>query len=456
MERNRMKHLLGRAVVVGGGIGGIAAAGALAPYFREVEVFDRDDLPASPGSRAGTPQDRHSHGLLAGGLKALGEIYPGFQADLAGAGAVPVRVAQDVRFERQDIGVLPQRDFGRSILCASRPLIEHVLRQRAEALPNVQLRRGCRVTEILAAGYGKATPAVRFSAKAGSPITRHADLVVDASGRGTLTLALLDALGWAPPAITEVGVDIAYATAVVSTPPDAPAGWKLGLTYGAPPFDARHAVFVPIEGQRWTVTIGELHGKGRLDSWDAFLEQGLGRLHTRSFYDALRRAEPPDEIRQYVFQASQWRHFEQLPRLPHGILPLGDALCRFNPIHGQGMSSAAKQAGLLRDVLERLPNTLDPIPAVQARMMAGVAEILQTPWAMSTTADFAYPATRGERPEHFEEGQAFETALLRTAIVDPVVHRTMVDVMQLLAPIGVLHEPEIQRRIEAASARAAA
>jgi hypothetical protein len=105
-----MEHLYTRAVVGGGGIGGLAAAGALAPYFREVEIFDRDDLPASAASRAGAPQDRHSHGLLARGLKALGEIYPGFQADLIGAGAVPVRVAQDVRFERPDIGVLPQRD----------------------------------------------------------------------------------------------------------------------------------------------------------------------------------------------------------------------------------------------------------------------------------------------------------------------------------------------------------
>jgi hypothetical protein len=88
--------------------------------------------------------------------------------------------------------------------------------------------------------------------------------------------------------------------------------------------------------------------------------------------------------------------------------------------------------------------------------MAGVTDILQTPWAMSTTADFAYPATRGERPEHFEEDQAFEAALFRTAMVDPVVHRTMVDVMQLLEPIGLLREPEIHRRIEAASAKAAA
>ena len=256
--------------------------------------------------------------------------------------------------------------------------------------------------------------------------------------------------------MTEVGIDIAYATAVVSMPPDAPAYWKLGVAHGAPPLDARHAVLVPIEGRRMTVTIGELHGKDRLDSWEAFLERGLGRLHTRSFYNALRQAEPTDEIRNYVFQASQWRHFERLPRLPHGILPLGDALCRFNPIHGQGMSSAAKQALLLRDVLERLHHSLDPIPSVQAWVMAGVTEILHTPWAMSTTADFAYPATRGERPEHFAEGHEFEAALFRTAMVDPVVHRTMVDVMQLLEPIGLLREPEIQRRIEAASARAAA
>jgi hypothetical protein len=120
------------------------------------------------------------------------------------------------------------------------------------------------------------------------------------------------------------------------------------------------------------------------------------------------------------------------------------------------MSSAAQQARLLRDVLERLPTALDPVPAVQAGVMARVADILQTPWVMSTTADLAFPATRGERPEDFEEGQAFEAAMFRAAVVDPVVHWTMVEVMQLLRPIGVLREPDILRQIEAASARAAA
>jgi len=86
-----MSSLFGRrAVVVGGGIGGLSVAGALAGYFEQVDVLERDRLTASAGSRPGTAQDRHTHGLLAGGRKALDEMFPGFERDLAEAGAVPV------------------------------------------------------------------------------------------------------------------------------------------------------------------------------------------------------------------------------------------------------------------------------------------------------------------------------------------------------------------------------
>src|ERR1700730_16553998 len=123
-----MSGLLGqRAVVVGAGIGGVSVARALAKYFERAASFERARLTVSAASRSGTPQDRHPHGLLAGGLRALGEIFTGFESDLARAGAVPVRVAQDVQYERPDVGVLPKRDFGLSLLCVSRPLIELVL-----------------------------------------------------------------------------------------------------------------------------------------------------------------------------------------------------------------------------------------------------------------------------------------------------------------------------------------
>ena len=124
-----MSSLFGRhAVVIGGGIGGLSVAGVLADCFERVDVLERDRLTECVESRAGTAQDRHPHGLLAGGLKALGEIFPGFERDLAEAGAVSVGVARDICYERADVGAPPRRDFGLAILCAS-PLIEFVLRR---------------------------------------------------------------------------------------------------------------------------------------------------------------------------------------------------------------------------------------------------------------------------------------------------------------------------------------
>jgi hypothetical protein len=138
------------------------------------------------------------------------------------------------------------------------------------------------------------------------------------------------------------------------------------------------------------------------------------------------------------------------------VLPVADALCRFNPIHGQGMSSAAKQARLLRDVLGRAAAEADPIAAVQAGFMAEVASVLETPWSMSTSADLAFPGTRGDRPENFKEAQQVEAALFRAAVADPVVHRAVMEVGQLLQPYARLQQPDIMRRIEAVSTKAAA
>src|SRR5262249_53980243 len=150
-----------------------------------------------------TPQDRHPHGLLAGGLRALDQIFPGFQRDLAAAGAVPVSFAREVQFERPDVGVLPKRDFGISVLCATRPLIELVLRRRAETVANITLRPASRVTEIVPAAGGAGASGIQFVNRSGCSETLDADLVVDASGRGAPTLTLLAALGWDRPQMTE-------------------------------------------------------------------------------------------------------------------------------------------------------------------------------------------------------------------------------------------------------------
>jgi 2-polyprenyl-6-methoxyphenol hydroxylase-like FAD-dependent oxidoreductase len=93
-----MSNLLKHAIVIGAGMGGLAAAKAVAAHFERVTVFDRDALPEAPAQRPGTPQARHTHGLLAGGHRALERVFPGIGEDLIEAGAVRIRVQRDMRF----------------------------------------------------------------------------------------------------------------------------------------------------------------------------------------------------------------------------------------------------------------------------------------------------------------------------------------------------------------------
>src|SRR3984885_13684997 len=88
------------AIVIGAGMGGLAAANAVAPYFNKVSVLDRDALPEGPDVRPGTPQARHAHALLAGGSRALEALFPGIESDMLEAGAVKSRAGLSVRYEQ--------------------------------------------------------------------------------------------------------------------------------------------------------------------------------------------------------------------------------------------------------------------------------------------------------------------------------------------------------------------
>src|SRR3979411_3482581 len=122
--------LIGKqAVVIGAGMGGLTAAGALADHFDRVVVLERDTLPSEPTYRAGTPQARHVHALLLSGQRALSELLPGVEQDLARAGAVPLRAGLDVRMERPGYDPFPQRDLGWVRFAVSPPTIQSARRR---------------------------------------------------------------------------------------------------------------------------------------------------------------------------------------------------------------------------------------------------------------------------------------------------------------------------------------
>ncbi|MEA2782248.1 MAG: hypothetical protein QOK29_3792 [Rhodospirillaceae bacterium] len=434
-----------RAVVIGAGMAGLAAAGALAEHVEQVVVLERDALSTEAVPRTGTPQGRHLHGLLAGGLRALDELFPGFEQDLAQAGAVPLRAGLDVRYERPEIGPMPQRDFGWLTYAMSRPLIELVLRRRVAQLTNVTLCPGCRADEIVATPDGRVS-AVVLEAASGGRQTLAADLVVDASGRGALSLDLFAAIGRPAPEETVIGIDVGYATAVLVIPDGTLPNCKAVVSFAKPPESSRMGIIVPMEGGRSIVTLGGRGEDWPPGDWHGFLGYAQ-QLTTPTIYHAIRRTQPLGEIARFGTPGSVWRHFDRLESFPRGLLPIGDAICRFNPVYGQGMSVAAQEACLLCRLLRTRVARGEPLAELGKTFLAEVQPLIDGPWRMSAIPDFVFPQTRGERPADLESALAFSAALNRLAARDPAVHKLLLEVHHLLKPRSLLGDPDLVRRV---------
>jgi 2-polyprenyl-6-methoxyphenol hydroxylase-like FAD-dependent oxidoreductase len=441
-----------RAVVIGAGMGGLTAAGALAALFDQVVILERDTLPSEPAYRTGTPQARHVHALLLSGQRALSELFPGFEQDLAQAGAVPLRAGLDVRVERPGYDPFPQRDLGWISYAVSRPTIERAVRRRVEGLTNTTLHQRCRVQEILASANGEMITGVRYENGSGATETIAADLVVDASGRGVPTLDLLKSIGRPEPEETTIGIDLRYATCVFDVPDDAPAEWKGVMTFGQAPQSSRGGLMLPLEGNRWMATLGGLHGDAPSGDAEEFLTFA-GTLRTSTIYNALRRARRLDGLARYHFTGSVRRHFETSHAFPRGLLPIADAICRFNPVYGQGMSVAAQEACLLRRILETSSNEDDPIAALAPTFFADVQALIETPWSVAMF-DFVFPTTTGTRPVDLETRLKFGAALLQLAAEDPAVHKLTAEVQNLLKPRSAYLEPALMQRVIAKMATA--
>jgi 2-polyprenyl-6-methoxyphenol hydroxylase-like FAD-dependent oxidoreductase len=448
-----MSNVLGReALVIGAGIGGLAAAGALADHFERVAVLERDLLDDVRAHRPGVPQSRQLHGLLSGGLEALCAIFPGFDRDLAAAGAVPLRVTADLCEELPGFDPFPRRDFGRVAYTMSRPLLEHTLRRRVRALRNVVIRDQCRVLNLVPSPDGRSITGARCVGIDGVRETIPADLVVDASARGVLTPAALDATGCKPPQVTAVGINTGYTTALFEMP-GRRTDWKAVLSFPSAPADSRCGYLLPVEDERWMVCITELQCARPTGDLSVFLDAAR-TLRTRTVYDAIHRAKPAGDLQRFVLPETCWRHYETLERFPQGLIPIGDAICRFNPIYGQGMSVAAKEATILADLLRQRAGGLPGLAGLPQAYLAEIRPWLAGAWSMSTLPDLAYPQTRGERPDDLEDRLGFVSALFRIAARDPAVHRLLVEVRHLVRPPEALHEPGLVDRVRAEMAAA--
>ena len=211
---------------------------------------------------------------------------------------------------------------------------------------------------------------MKFENDAGRSQSLRADLIVDASGRGSLTLALLEAIGRAQAQEPVIEVDIGYATAIFAIPADMSVDWNGVRTLALAPQRSRGGLMLPLEGNCWILTLGGRHADKPPGDGDGFLAYAQ-QLRTPTIFNAIKRAERVSEVARFGFPASVWRHFEQIEPFPRGLLPIGDAICCFNPVYGQGMSVAAQEAVLLHQLLRKKAEEADPLAGLAPAFFEG-------------------------------------------------------------------------------------
>jgi 2-polyprenyl-6-methoxyphenol hydroxylase-like FAD-dependent oxidoreductase len=437
-----------RAMVLGAGMAGLLAAHVLADAYGQVTVVDRDELPEAPGHRRGVPHGRHLHALAARGQQDLEELFPGLTAELVAHGAPVGHLLVNARlylsghrFRRVDTGLV--------LLCASRPLLEGRVRARVRALPNVTLLDRCDVVGLATTPDGGRVTGARVLGRADSSAEQllAADLVVDATGRGSRPPVWLEALGYGRPASDQVRIGLGYATRIYRLPPDALDG-DLAVLQAATPQHPRTGALQRLEGDRWMLTLAGILGDHPPTDPGGFLDFARS-LRFPDIYDAIRGGQPLDDPVPFRFPASVRHRYEQLDRFPDGLLVLGDAVASFNPIYGQGMSVAAVEALALRRLLER---GAEPRPR---RWFRDLARVVDVPWDMAAGGDLLFPGVPGRRTLKGRLAGAYLVRLHAAAASDAGLAGAFVRVAGLVAPPQTLLRPRVVGRVLRAGLRPA-
>lgn len=458
--QHRQHHVIHRAIVIGGSIAGLLAARTLLNHCKQVVLIERDTLQDNTfqnksrqnktlqnhtvcGSsvRPGVPQSQHVHALLVRGQRILESLFPGIITELKDAGAP----ALDWFADWMTFGIHGWHPRNASKLLSracSRPLLESCIRQRLLRNPNCLILQGCKVTELQYQPNLKTVTGVRvqYRQSDGHPTSEWlaADLVVDASGRNSALPQWLSQLGYATPEETIVNSFLGYSTRWYEPPKNFQRDWQ-GITVFANPKDnSRGGVLYEVEGNRWVVTlIGVARDYPPTDE-AGFLEFAR-TLRNPILYDAIKQAKPLSPVYSYRRTENCLRHYDRID-LPKGIVVLGDAVCAFNPIYGQGMTTAALGA----ITLDRCVAKYGKSKRLTKRFQKQLAWAITTPWLMATGEDSRWSATVGARPSRMARWlQAYLDRVLLVGTTNSEVFGTFLEVMHMVKSPIALFQPVI-------------
>ena len=399
----------GKAVVIGGSITGLTSARVLKDYFGQVTIVERDQLGTAPEFRPGLPQSHHAHTIQPRGQAILEDLFPGLVNEVLARGAVAIDNGNDVAFYQDGKWHKPKSGDGKITVAASRMLLEAVLYARVRKQVGIDFIMEHEVVSLAVDESGEKVIGVNLRNR-NAPhleVTKlEADLVVDASGRSSRAYAWLSELGYPAPGETCINAHTGYASRIYHRPDRHPGNWKTLYVRPLPEYSSRGGIIVPLENNRWHVTLVGMGGDYPATNEMGFMEFARS-LPVPEFYATIQKAEALTRIYGYRNTENRMHHYENQPAYLEGFLVSGDAALTLNPVYALGMTSAILGSQALeRSLREQNDGDLKGLAQVFQKQLARSTSRL---WQLSISEDLKWseteivetpPQAQGRRPTY--------------------------------------------------------
>ncbi|MED0587422.1 FAD-dependent oxidoreductase [Bacillus subtilis] len=376
-----------KAIVIGGGIAGLLTARVLSDHYEEVMIVERDELPQEPSIRPGTPQSFHPHRILSRGNMIMERFFPGYVDDLLNKGAPSTQNEKIILFTPYGSleMVTPEK-----IASSSRALLEWTFRKRVQKISNVRFLSKLEVIGLQTSDNQSQVTGVHIKERSGQKQERTVavDLVVDTSGRFSKIIKWLEAMELEVPQPERLKVSLGYSTRYYHVPPHVKEKWGGVISEAQPTKGIGTGMLGYIEENMAQTLLFSAGGVHYPSTNPEEYEKELQTLATPIIAEVVKELEPIGAPRGYRTPESVRQHFEQMEDWPSGLLVLGDALCNFDPIYGQGMTLAAIEAEMLDICLSEQRHT--PQPNFERKVLQRMQEAIEPAWWLSSIADLRW------------------------------------------------------------------
>jgi 2-polyprenyl-6-methoxyphenol hydroxylase-like FAD-dependent oxidoreductase len=242
-------------------------------------------------------------------------------------------------------------------------------------------------------------------------------------------------LGYPVPGESQVRAGVVYVTRYYTADPGQ-LGGRVATLIAPYPGKPRGGGVIRQEGNTFCVFFcGMVGDEPALD--DEGLLAFAGSLDNQDVAEVMRESEPLGEAVKMRYPVSRRRHYEKLDRYLGGFLVVGDAMCSFNPIYGQGISAAALEALELRRLLAASRDDAD----LPRRYFRGIAKVTGQAWTTSTSGDLRFPQAEGRRSPADRLINAYLDRYRAAAVIDPELGLAFLRVANMIDPPARLLAP---------------